>query len=76
MATSEPKIITPHSGGWLDHIRTSIFALQLASELTDDPDEIRECREVIERLQKGLAAYARRRNASPFAESVEAQPGA
>jgi hypothetical protein len=60
--TSRPKVIEPHSSGWLDHIRTAIFALQLASELTSDEAEIEHIREVIGRLQEGLAAHARRRD--------------
>jgi hypothetical protein len=36
---------------FLDHVRTSIFALQLASELTRDETKIREVREVIKQLQ-------------------------
>jgi hypothetical protein len=66
-APTRPKVIRPHSGGWLDHIRTAILALQLASELTDDEAEIAEIRQVITRLQKGLAAHARRRDAALFA---------
>ena len=41
MATTEPKVIRPRSEGWLDHIRTAIFALQLASELTRDEAKIK-----------------------------------
>jgi hypothetical protein len=65
--TTRPKVIEPHEGGWLDHIRTSIFALQLASELTRDEDKIREARAVIEELQQLLAKHARRRDAALFA---------
>jgi hypothetical protein len=64
MATTEPKVIEPHEGGCLDHIRTAIFALQLASELTRDEAKIKECREVIEQLQTLLAQHARRRDAA------------
>jgi hypothetical protein len=62
--TSRPKLIEPHPSGWLDHVRTAIFALQLASELTSDENEIAHCREVIGQLQNGLAAHARRRDAA------------
>jgi hypothetical protein len=75
MATSEPKIISPHSGGWLDHIRTAIFALQLASELTRDEDEIAMCQQEIRRLQEGLAAHAHRRDGALFTEATVALPG-
>jgi hypothetical protein len=71
--TSRPKLIEPHSSGWLDHIRTAIFALQLASELTSDEEEIAHCREVVKQLQEGLAAHARRRDGALL---VEAKPGA
>jgi hypothetical protein len=65
---TDPKVIRPHPDGWLDHVRTAIFALQLASELTSDEAEIEHLHEVIKKLQKGLAAHARRRDVSPFAE--------
>jgi hypothetical protein len=55
--TTEPKRITPHDRGWIDHIRTAILALQLASELTRDEAKIKDCREVIERLQTIYAEY-------------------
>ena len=78
MATTEPKVIRPRSEGWLDHIRTAIFALQLASELTRDEAKIKaETREVIEELQTLLAEYVRRRDAAIGTESVvEAKPQA
>jgi hypothetical protein len=52
-----------HPTGWLDHIRTAIFALQLASELTRDEEKIAAVREEITRLQTLLAEHARRRDA-------------
>src|SRR5262249_52631110 len=71
MAT-EPKTgptkITVQDRGWLDHIRTSIFALQLASELTRDEDTIAEVREVIRQLQTLLAVHAVRRDRATFTE--------
>jgi hypothetical protein len=50
--TPRPRVIDPHSSGWLDHIRTAIFALQLASELTRDEAEIAHIHEVIKQLQE------------------------
>jgi hypothetical protein len=66
--TTGPKLIRPNESGWLDHIRTAIFALQLASELTRDEAEIAQIREVIGQLQQGLAAHARRRGGGIFME--------
>jgi hypothetical protein len=66
--TSRPKLIEPHDGGWLDHVRTSIFALQLASELTRDEHKIAEVREVIRQLQTLLAVHAIRRERAIFTE--------
>jgi len=66
--TTGPKLITHTDDGWLDHVRTAIFALQLASELTRDEEKLRVCREVITDLQAGLAEHAKRRNAGIFTE--------
>jgi hypothetical protein len=66
-STSRPKVNRTVCGGWLDHIRTAIFALQLASELTNDEAEIEHIQRVISQLQKRLAEHARRRDAALFA---------
>jgi hypothetical protein len=55
--TTEPKLITDHDCGWIDHVRTAIFALQLASELSADEAKIKAVREVTERLQTFYAEY-------------------
>jgi hypothetical protein len=58
---TEAKVIQTHSSGWLDHVRMAIFALQLASELTQDEEDLAHTRGVIKELQEGLVAHARRR---------------
>jgi uncharacterized small protein (DUF1192 family) len=74
--TTGPKLITHHDRGWIDHLRTAIFALQLASELTADEDKIAAVREEIERLQTLLAERARRRDRAIGMTTVEAKPKA
>ena len=80
--TTGPTVIEPHDGGWLDHVRTSIFALQWASELTRDEKKIREVREVTQ-LQTLLAEHARRSDSAlgvtpelRHVDRIAAKPGA
>jgi hypothetical protein len=65
---TEPKVIRPHPGGYLDHLRTAVLALQLAAELSHDEQELARIHEVITALQQRLAAEGNARERELAAE--------